>query len=624
MVVSSQTTAHFNTAGAEHGLHILVLDPAFRLSGQPEPTRTFDIARRLRKAGHRLSILTTRAALPESAAPEDIILDAMPMPRHRPGFELANATRGFGRGCAWRLWRHEAVDLVLAVDCPPAALFWATLFSFYRGVPLILDQRRVAQEPLASAPLPDRLAAFCGRLAFKMAAGFSRNVFATSTEVREHLLVAGVPPAKILLSPVSSDTAVQPSPGSTALLPVGGRVILYAGPFTPDAKLERVVALAPALQALTESEPLQIVFCGDGPSRARIEALATENGTLGKILWLAPPLPRRSIAQAMSEASAVLAPTIHLSAEISQGFYDALAAGKPMIATDAGVLRELVEARGAGIGLPPEPTAAAREVYEFLHDGDGLRRASQQAQALAAGRFNLERTLGDVRGAIEQTVAAAPRAVVLRRRLLRTKRVLDVVVSAVALVVLSPVMLGLTVAICVKMGWPPVFAQARPGLKGENFRIYKFRTMSTAKDTSGALLPDEARLTPLGKFLRRTSLDELPELVNVLMGDMSLVGPRPLLPEYLPHYTAEQRRRHDLRPGITGWSQVNGRNALSWEEKFKLDVWYVDNLSLWLDLKIILKTVWITLTGRGVNAPGHATMPRFDQVVAMREGAEDV
>jgi lipopolysaccharide/colanic/teichoic acid biosynthesis glycosyltransferase len=212
----------------------------------------------------------------------------------------------------------------------------------------------------------------------------------------------------------------------------------------------------------------------------------------------------------------------------------------------------------------------------------------------------------------------------MRRRMLATKRTIDVVLSATALVVLSPIMFIIAIAIAAKMGWPPLFGQERPGLNGQIFRIHKFRSMTNARDAEGAALPDEQRLTGLGKFLRRTSLDELPELFNVLKGDMSLVGPRPLLPEYLAHYTAEQRRRHEVRPGMTGWSQIHGRNALTWEEKFALDVWYVDNLSLWLDVKILFKTAWIALLGRGVNAPGHATMPRFDEIMARREGAEDI
>ena len=179
-------------------------------------------------------------------------------------------------------------------------------------------------------------------------------------------------------------------------------------------------------------------------------------------------------------------------------------------------------------------------------------------------------------------------------------------------------------AIWINLGGPVFFRQQRTGLHGNFFKLIKFRTMSEAKSADGSVLGDAARLTPFGKFLRRTSLDELPELINVLKGDMSLVGPRPLLPEYLPYYNTDQRRRHDVKPGLTGWAQVNGRNALSWEERFKLDVWYVENLSFGLDLKILAKTVGVAFSGAGISADDHATMPRFDEVMAKRQGAEDV
>jgi len=189
--------------------------------------------------------------------------------------------------------------------------------------------------------------------------------------------------------------------------------------------------------------------------------------------------------------------------------------------------------------------------------------------------------------------------------------VFDVVVSAVALTVLAPVM-GLTaLAVWRTMGRPVLFRQARPGLHGKPFVMYKFRTMRDLRDAEGKLLPNEARLTPFGRWLRSTSLDELPELLNVLRGEMSLVGPRPLLMEYLDRYTPEQARRHEVKPGITGWAQIHGRNNLSWDERFKLDVWYVDNWSLWLDVKILWRTLWMVLRREGISAQGHATMPEF-------------
>lgn len=191
------------------------------------------------------------------------------------------------------------------------------------------------------------------------------------------------------------------------------------------------------------------------------------------------------------------------------------------------------------------------------------------------------------------------------------KRPLDIMASLVALVVLSPILGLLSVLVAAQLGRPIFFTQIRPGLHSKPFTIYKFRTMIDACDSIGNLLPDVERLTPFGRFLRSTSLDELPELFNVLKGDMSLVGPRPLLMEYLDRYTPEQARRHEVRPGITGWAQINGRNAITWEEKFELDVWYVDNCSLWLDLKIILLTIWKVIRREGISAANEATIPKF-------------
>ena len=191
------------------------------------------------------------------------------------------------------------------------------------------------------------------------------------------------------------------------------------------------------------------------------------------------------------------------------------------------------------------------------------------------------------------------------------KRLFDAVMAAVGLVLLSPLMALVALLVRWRIGPPVLFVQERPGLGGRPFRIYKFRTMREERDATGAPLVDDLRLAPLGRLLRSTSLDELPELFNVLRGDMSLVGPRPLLMEYLPLYTPEQARRHEVRPGITGWAQVNGRNAISWEERFALDVWYVENRSLLLDLRILALTAARVLAREGISQEGRATLERF-------------
>lgn len=191
------------------------------------------------------------------------------------------------------------------------------------------------------------------------------------------------------------------------------------------------------------------------------------------------------------------------------------------------------------------------------------------------------------------------------------KRLFDLLLTLPGLVVVSPLLLVITLLLWASEGLPVLFCQERPGYKGKIFRLYKFRTMRSRFDPQGRPLPDAQRLSPLGRFLRSTSIDELPECINVLKGEMSLVGPRPLLVQYLGRYTPEQMRRHDVLPGITGWAQINGRNALTWEEKFRLDVWYVDHRSFWLDVKILFLTFWKALRREGISQPGEATAAEF-------------
>jgi len=192
-----------------------------------------------------------------------------------------------------------------------------------------------------------------------------------------------------------------------------------------------------------------------------------------------------------------------------------------------------------------------------------------------------------------------------------SKRALDLIIALLGLIILSPIILLVAFFVRILLGAPVIFRQQRPGYKERPFYLYKFRTMTEARDASGRLLPDSARLTGFGRFLRAWSLDELPELLNILRGDMSLVGPRPLLMEYLPLYSAEQRRRHDAYPGVTGWAQIHGRNALEWPARFAFDVWYVDHWTFWLDVRILLTTLWKVISREGISQAGQATTEYF-------------
>ena len=192
------------------------------------------------------------------------------------------------------------------------------------------------------------------------------------------------------------------------------------------------------------------------------------------------------------------------------------------------------------------------------------------------------------------------------------KPFIDFIISLCGFIIISPIFILVAILLSIANSGKPFFFQLRPGKNGKNFKIIKFRTMTDAKDSEGHLLPDDRRLTEIGKIVRKTSLDELPQLINVLKGDMSFVGPRPLLPQYLPLYSETQMKRHDVRPGITGWAQVNGRNAISWTKKFELDVWYVENISFLLDLKILFKTVQKVLVSEGINSENMATTEPFN------------
>lgn len=614
---------------AASALHILLIDPDFRTREDPGVTRTYDFARHLAQSGHSVSVL---GAAPKGAVLAERNITLIPTGDAPPAFgkaKPATFARRFAESAMWKMWDVKAVDAVVTTDRPVRLLPAVAWFALWRGIPLILDVMHGAPHPAPlSASIGEKCRRFFARAFYRLGTRAAKRIITVTPAHKDDLVAEGIAESKLTVALLGCDTrassADDVTPRLAQLLPTifsaGGQrpFIVFAGTLTEGRGLERALDIVAELK----DEPLTFVFCGEGPGRAKFEAAAREKN-LGTSAIFTGAVSRVELQSLLRFAIAALA---DCSPDARGGFLlDALAAAKPLILLGHGWQRDLVEGRGAGVNLPQNaPAAAARELTDFLMDGDGLRRAGQQAAALAAGRFNLERICGEFRNLIHDTVAADPRAAVLRRRSLRAKRTLDIALSLAGLIVLAPVLVLLALAVWAKMGGPVFFTQQRTGLHGKFFKLIKFRTMSDGKGADGKPLSDAARLTPLGRFLRRTSLDEVPELINVLKGDMSLVGPRPLLPEYLAYYDAEQRRRHEVKPGLTGWAQVNGRNALSWEERFKLDVWYVDNLSFVLDLKILAKTVWVALRGDGISADDHATMPRFDEVMANRQGAEDV
>jgi lipopolysaccharide/colanic/teichoic acid biosynthesis glycosyltransferase len=301
--------------------------------------------------------------------------------------------------------------------------------------------------------------------------------------------------------------------------------------------------------------------------------------------------------------------------------FDYMAAGRPTVLAIGGVIRQVVEASDGGIfAQPGDDDGLAAAIRDLSQNRQRASQMGSRARDYVVKNFNRQ-------DQAESFVALLQRfalAKLLKRfssrnankakraaRSLAIKRIKDLMIVIPALILLAPLYLFLAILIRTKLGSPVLFRQLRPGLGGRPFTMFKFRTMTDERDASGNLLSDAERMTRLGRFLRATSLDELPELINVLRGEMSLVGPRPLLIEYLDRYTPEQMRRHDVRPGITGWAQINGRNALSWGEKFNLDLWYVRHRSLLLDIKILWMTLIKVLKREGISNTGYATMPEF-------------
>ena len=529
--------------------------------------------------------------------------------------------------------RVKCVDVVFASSTPLTIIIPGWLASRSKGVPLVFEVRDLWPSlPIAIGALKNPVSISLARLLEKWAYRSAAHIVALSPGMRDGIAETGIKTDKITVIPNGSDVEqfrVPASAGTTFLQQhpelQGGPLIVYTGTLGRINGVAYFVDVAKSMKTLDPS--VKFLICGDGAEKEKIRRHADECGVLGHNLWIYDPIPKTDMPSLLSAATistSLFLDIPQMQHNSANKFFDALAAGRPIAINYGGWHKELAEGRGAGLALPPnDASAAANELLDFLNNPEVVSRAGHQAAALADSLFNRDILASTLRRVFERVWADTPTLVARRHRMLFAKRLFDSVASFIALIILAPAMITIALAVWCSMGQPILFSQARPGLRGRPFRLIKFRTMAGAHDTSGRTLPDEERLTSLGRFLRNSSLDELPELLNVLTSDMSLVGPRPLLMEYLPYYNADQNRRHELKPGITGWAQISGRNALTWEEKFSLDIWYVDNCSFWLDIKILFKTFWIVLKGRGISASGHATMPRFDEMMAKRQGAED-
>lgn len=622
-------------------MHILYLDQFFRPPDGAGNTRSYEIARRWVQSGHSVTIVTSAAELPDTYGVGQYTLDGIQLnvthaSRRAPTgvFGILWRTLQFTVVATWRAVRVSGVDIIyiappsrcvigvgVVASVATASPFAIGVSDFRESVP---GKRRTVWQSLSSQ---------VSRATKKIIYRAAHHIVAFEAGIKDALVTEGVGDAKVTVISDGCDTQLfrVPADHGADLLESyphlkGGPLVVFCGPLDSVHAGGYLIDVAAVM--LSVDPNIRFVVCGDGPARDDLRAHAMHAGVFEQNLWLMPALPRHRLPELLSIASVATS----LSPVLEEGQYklfpeifDALAAGKPVVNNHGGWCADLVESRGAGIKVPQDDIkVAVQDIVDFVCDDEALRRASEQAAALADSRFNRGKLTNELRVVLESVAQSHTASSRRRRRSLALKRATDFVLALTALVLLSPVMILIAFVVLIRMGRPVLYTHTRPGLGGQPFRLVKFRTMDVATDASGETLPDGDRLTPLGRILRRTSLDELPELFNVLVGDMSLVGPRPLLMEYLPYYDQNQARRHSVRPGITGWAQINGRNALTWEEKFNLDCWYVDNRSLWLDFKILLGTVWVVIKGKGVSAPGHDSMPRFDEIMARRQGAEDI
>ena len=507
------------------------------------------------------------------------------------------------------LFTRRRPDVLYAYHPPLTVGLAAAFITRIRRIPFVYDVQDLWPDTVAASGM------MSSRFALRLLAALSRRVYASADRIivqspgfKRILVERGIPADRIevIYNWANELEARTRSDGDLSAFAFAGRFnVVYAGSLGPTQGLDAVLRAA---KLVGQSEPtIQIVLVGGGIEVDRLRALAAELGTSS--VRIMPRMPQSEIGSVLAAADVLL---VHLKDDplfeitIPSKTQFCLAMGKPILMGMRGDAAALIERAGAGVVVEPENVEAIAAAVLDL-----ARRPREDLAVMGArGREYYARELSGAVG-VGRTLTVLDAVVANRAGDSLLKRVFDVVVAAAALVVLSPVIVLTAALVRLDLGSPVMFQQIRAGRNGEPFRLYKFRTMRDARDADGQPLPDGERLTRLSRVIRRLSLDELPQLWNVLRGDMSLVGPRPLLMAYLDRYTPAQARRHDVRPGITGWAQVNGRNAISWDEKLAFDTWYVKNRSFGLDLKILAMTLVQVIRGGGVSAAGHATMFEF-------------
>jgi sugar O-acyltransferase (sialic acid O-acetyltransferase NeuD family) len=598
----------------------------------PEPVEKFaDLARSLAQQGHEVEVLTSFPCYPLGRVYQGF-RQRICQTEHVDGYtmirvpQVADHSRSVFRRALYYfsfalsaatigLFKVHRADVILVYQSALPTGLAAWLISRLRRMPYVLDVVDLWPESVtASGMLADRWIVSLIRGVARFVYRGAAHVNVITHGYRENLLAMGVPDDKLsvihywVAEGAYSNTEREEQCARQYGMEHRFNVV-YAGAMGPCQQLRTALEAARLLSDLPD---FQLLLVGDGLEAQELAQYAQQNN-LTNVRFLGR-LPAAEVAQINACADMLL---VHLKPDamsrvsIPSKTFACMASGRPLLMAVEGEASELVQNHGCGVAVPPsQPEKLAEAIREFRL----LPVAEQSRMGQAARSAYLKNYSSQVQ--IKKFVELLERVTSPKRRgssfyLRFGKRLFDVLVAGISLIVLAPVILAVAVLVRIKLGRPILFQQVRPGLDGKPFKLVKFRTMLDSTDKYGRPLPDVQRLTKFGKFLRSSSLDELPELWNILRGEMSLVGPRPLLTEYLGLYSPEQLRRHDVLPGLTGWAQIQGRNELSWEEKFRHDAWYVENVSFWLDLKIIFRTILKVLKRDGVNQAGHATAAKF-------------
>lgn len=646
-------------------MHILLIHQSFASPGEPGGTRHYELAARLARAGQRVTVIASRTnymtggpswgdgpatAVPRGASESAQPAGPLPSGGKGPGADGREAMavlrvwaprRGDHRFLE-RLWgflafvwtsfsaalRVRGVDLVWGTTPPLFQAATAYAVARLRRVPLVLEVRDLWPEfAVAAGVLRNRALIRAARWLERFLYMRAERIVVNSPGFIPHVTRQGVGRDAVDLVPNGVETsAFDPATkgeGVRRELQLGDKfVVLYAGAHGVANDLGTLLGAAKILESVRD---IVFVLVGDGPQRPALRAQAAALG-LTQVRFV-PAQPKARMPEFLAAADvcvAILQPVRSFATTYPNKVFDYMAAGRPTVLAIDGPIREVVERADCGMFVPPgDASALAAAVLAYHREPARRRRHGENGRPHVCAHFDRGRQAAELLASFERARGGSRRPNQVRngdvagqwwwRRgpAMVMKRSLDAVVAAVALVVLLPLFLVIWTVVRVAMGAPVLFRQTRLGHAGRPFEILKFRTMLDLRDRTGEPLPDEVRMTGIGRFLRTTTLDELPELVNVLRGEMSLVGPRPLLDEYRGLYSAEQWRRHEMPPGMAGPVLASRRNLLSWEEKFAHDVWYVDHWSLWGDLKILARTALNVLSRKGVNAAGHATAPKF-------------